>query len=110
MAHDALGAHVRDELGITESTSAQPVQAAFFSAVTFTVGAALPLSMAWLVPGSKLITVVAGTSLLFLASLGALAAQAGGASLFNGALRVTFWGALAMALTAGVGRVFGVIA
>jgi vacuolar iron transporter family protein len=109
MAHDALGAHVRDELGITQTASAQPVQAAFFSAVTFTIGAALPLLVAWLVPGSQLIALVAGASLLFLASLGALAAQAGGASLSIGAIRVTFWGALAMALTAGVGRVFGVI-
>ncbi|MDG2176233.1 MAG: VIT family protein [Gammaproteobacteria bacterium] len=109
MAHDALGAHVRDELGITDTASSQPVQAAFFSAVTFTIGAALPLLVAWLVPGSQLITLVACTSLLFLASLGALAAQAGGASLSIGAIRVAFWGAVAMVLTAGVGRVFGIV-
>lgn len=110
MAHDALGAHVRDEIGLSESASAQPVQAAFFSAGTFTIGAALPLFAAWVVPESQLIAVVAGSSLLFLASLGALAARAGGAAISIGAIRVTFWGALAMALTAGVGRVFGVVA
>lgn len=110
MAHDALGAHARDEIGISESVGAQPVQAALFSAGTFTLGAALPLFVAWLVPGSMLIAVVAGTSLLFLASLGALAARAGGAAVSIGAIRVTFWGALAMALTAGVGRLFGVVA
>jgi VIT1/CCC1 family predicted Fe2+/Mn2+ transporter len=110
MAHDALGAHARDEIGISEGASAQPVQAALFSAGTFTIGAALPLLMAYVVPGSQLIVVVAGSSLLFLSSLGALAAKAGGASVFIGATRVTFWGALAMALTAGVGRVFGVVA
>ena len=110
MAHDALGAHMRDEIGISEIASAQPVQAAFFSAVTFTLGAALPLLVAWLVPGSQLITAVAGTSLIFLASLGALAAKAGGASISIGATRVTFWGALAMALTAVVGRAFGIVA
>lgn len=110
MAHDALGAHARDEIGISESVAAQPVQAALFSAGTFTLGAALPLFVAWLVPGSMLIAVVAGTSLLFLASLGALAARAGGAAVSIGAIRVTFWGALAMALTAGVGRLFGVVA
>jgi len=110
MAHDALGAHVRDEIGISESGSAQPVQAAFFSAGMFTVGAALPLLLAWVVPVSQLIAVVAGSSLLFLAFLGALAARVGGASITIGAIRVTFWGALAMALTAGVGRVFGVVA
>ncbi len=110
MDHDALGAHARDEIGLTESAGAQPVQAAFFSAGTFTIGAALPLFVAWIVPGSQLIVAVASSSLLFLASLGALAAGAGGASISNGAIRVTFWGALAMALTAGVGRVFGVVA
>jgi VIT1/CCC1 family predicted Fe2+/Mn2+ transporter len=110
MAHDALGAHVRDELGLSESAAAQPLQAAFFSALTFTIGAALPLSVAWVVPGSALIAVVAGSSLLFLASLGALAARAGGAAIATGAIRVTFWGALAMGLTAGVGRVFGIVA
>lgn len=110
MAHDALGAHARDEIGILESAGAEPIQAAFFSAGTFTIGAALPLLVAWVVPGSQLITIVAGSSLLFLASLGALAARAGGAAIATGAIRVTFWGALAMALTAGVGRVFGVVA
>ena len=110
MDHDALGAHIRDELGISENAGAQPVQAAFFSAATFTIGAGLPLLVAWVVPGSQLIAAVAGSSLIFLASLGALAAQAGGASISIGAIRVTFWGALAMALTAGVGRAFGVAA
>jgi VIT1/CCC1 family predicted Fe2+/Mn2+ transporter len=109
MAHDALGAHVRDEIGISDSASAQPVQAAFYSAGTFTFGAALPLLAAWTVPESRLIAVVAVFSLIFLALLGGLAARAGGASISIGALRVTFWGALAMALTAGVGRVFGVM-
>jgi VIT1/CCC1 family predicted Fe2+/Mn2+ transporter len=110
MDHDALGAHVRDEIGLSESASAQPVQAALFSAGTFTIGAALPVLMVWVVPESQLIAVVAGSSLIFLASLGALAARAGGASMSIGATRVAFWGALAMALTAGVGRVFGVVA
>jgi len=110
MAHDALGAHARDEIGISESVSAQPVQAAFSSAGTFTVGAALPLAVAWVVPGSQLIPVVAVFSLIFLALLGGIAARAGGASITVGAIRVTFWGALAMALTAGVGRIFGVLA
>jgi VIT1/CCC1 family predicted Fe2+/Mn2+ transporter len=110
MAHDALGTHARDEIGISESVSAQPVQAAFSSAGTFTVGAALPLVVAWVVPGSQLISVVAVSSLIFLALLGGIAARAGGASITIGAIRVTFWGALAMALTAGVGRIFGVVA
>lgn len=110
MAYDALGAHARDEIGISESARAQPVQAAFSSASTFTVGAALPLGAAWLVPGSQLISVVAASSLVFLALLGGMAARAGGASIAIGAIRVTFWGALAMALTAGVGRIFGVVA
>ena len=110
MAHDALGAHVRDEIGISESAGANPVQAAFFSAGTFTIGAALPLLVAWIVPESRIIALVAVSSLVFLASLGALAARAGGAAMSIGAIRVTFWGALAMALTAAVGRVFGVVA
>ena len=110
MAHDALGAHARDEIGISENVSAQPVQAAFYSAGTFTVGAALPLMVAWLVPIAQLIPVVAFSSLVFLALLGGLAARAGGAPLTTGAFRVTFWGALAMGLTAAVGRVFGVFA
>ena len=110
MAHDALGAHARDEIGISDSVNAQPVQAALYSAGTFTVGAALPLGVAWFVPGSQLILVVGVSSLVFLALLGALAARAGGASITTGAIRVTFWGALAMAMTAGVGRLFGVVA
>ena len=110
MAHDALGAHARDEIGILDSGVAQPVQAAFSSAGTFIVGAALPLMVAWAIPGSRQIAVVATASLAFLAVLGGLAARAGGASIMVGAFRVTFWGALAMALTAVVGRLFGVIA
>lgn len=109
MAHDALGAHAKDEIGISEKASAQPVQAAFSSAATFTVGAGLPLMVAWAVPVTRLIPVVAVSSLVFLALLGALAARAGGASIIIGAVRVTFWGALAMAITAGVGRLFGVV-
>ncbi len=110
MAHDALGAHSRDEIGISESSSAQPVLAAFSSAGTFTVGAALPLLVAWIIPLTQLLPVVAMSSLVFLAILGGLAAKAGGASIAIGAFRVTFWGALAMALTAGVGTLFGVVA
>ena len=110
MAHDALGAHARDEIGILESGSAQPAQAAFYSAGTFTLGAALPLAVAWAVPGSLLILYVAVFSLIFLAFLGGIAARAGGALITIGAIRVTFWGALAMALTAGVGGIFGVVA
>ena len=110
MAHDALGAHARDELGLFESVRARPIQAAFFSAGTFTIGAALPLLAAWVVPGPQLIPVVAVLSLIFLAVLGGLAARAGGASMTIGAIRVTFWGALAMGLTAAVGRLFGVFA
>ncbi|CCU72340.1 MULTISPECIES: VIT1/CCC1 transporter family protein [Gammaproteobacteria] len=108
MAHDALGAHARDEIGISENVNAQPIQAAFYSAGTFTVGAALPLLVAWFIPGNLLIYTVAILSLVFLALLGGLAARAGGASITVGASRVAFWGALAMALTAGVGRLFGV--
>ena len=110
MAHDALGAHARDEIGILETGNAQPIQAALYSAGTFTVGAALPLLVAWAVPGKQLILSVALLSLVFLALLGAIAARAGGAKMSVGAIRVTFWGALAMALTAGVGRLFGVVA
>lgn len=110
MDHDALGAHARDEIGIIDHASAQPVQAAFYSAVTFTFGAALPLLVAWAVPGSRQIIAIAASSLVFLAFLGALAARAGGANLLVGAARVTFWGTIAMALTAGVGRFFGVVA
>ena len=110
MDHDALGAHARDEIGIVDHTSARPVQAAFYSAATFSVGAALPLLVAWAVPGGRQILAIALSSLLFLAFLGALAARAGGASILIGTVRVTFWGALAMSITAGVGRLFGVVA
>jgi VIT1/CCC1 family predicted Fe2+/Mn2+ transporter len=108
MAHDALGAHARDEIGISESASARPVQAAFSSAGTFTLGAALPLLVAWAVPGAQQIVAIAGFSLIFLALLGGLAARAGGANMVTGAIRVTFWGVLAMLLTAAVGHLFGV--
>jgi VIT1/CCC1 family predicted Fe2+/Mn2+ transporter len=107
MAHDALGAHARDEIGISDILKARPIQAALASAGTFAIGAALPLAVAALVPLSMLIPAVAGTALLFLALMGALAARAGGAPTSVGALRVAFWGALAMALTAGVGALFG---
>jgi len=110
MAHDALGAHARDEIGISESASARPVQAALFSATTFTIGAALPIIVSWITPVSHLAVFVAASSLLFLALLGGLAARAGGASITIGAFRVTFWGALAMTVTAAVGRVFGIAA
>ena len=110
MAHDALGAHARDEIGISHIVNAQPMQAAWSSAATFTVGAALPLIVTWATPGPQLIANVAAASLLFLAALGGLAARAGGASILTGAIRVTFWGALAMAITAGVGRLFDVVA
>lgn len=110
MAHDALGAHRRDELGISEITSAKPVQAAMASAVTFAVGAALPLLIVLTTPVGLLKWAVAASSLVFLAALGSLAARAGGSSVMTAALRVTFWGALAMALTYGVGALFGVAA
>lgn len=110
MAHDALGAHARDELGITEAFSARPMQAALASAGSFSVGAALPLVVTAIAPDASLIPLVAGTSLVFLALLGALAARAGGAGMGVGAMRVTFWGALAMGLTAGVGALFGAVA
>lgn len=107
MAHDALGAHMRDELGISEMQRARPVLAAFASAGSFAVGAAVPLVIALLVPAGALAAVVVSTSLVCLGGLGALAAGAGGAKPVAGALRVTFWGALAMALTYGVGALFG---
>jgi VIT1/CCC1 family predicted Fe2+/Mn2+ transporter len=107
MVHDALGAHARDELGISETLRARPIQAALTSAGSFAVGAALPLVVTSIAPATSLITLVAGTSLVFLALLGGLAARAGGAGVATGAMRVTFWGALAMALTAGVGSMFG---
>jgi VIT1/CCC1 family predicted Fe2+/Mn2+ transporter len=107
MAHDPIGAHARDELGIVETLSARPIQAALASAGSFAVGAAMPILTAAIVPAASVIPVVSGTSLLFLALLGGLAAHVGGASLAVGALRVTLWGALAMAVTAGVGALFG---
>ena len=106
-AHDALGTHARDELGISASLSANPIQAALASAASFAVGAALPLAVTALAPAHGLIFWVSGMSLAFLALLGAVAARVGGANLLTGAWRVTFWGALAMAITAGVGSLFG---
>ncbi len=110
MAKDALGAHARDELGISEVMTARPIQAALTSAATFAVGAALPLAMVLMVPGSLLIVGVSAASLVFLALLGAIGAWTGGANVAKATLRVTFWGALAMALTAGIGALFGVAA
>ena len=108
MAKDALGAHARDELGISEITTARPVQAALTSAVTFSVGAAMPCS--WLLSRRRhLVPIVAAASLGFLALLGAIGARAGGANILRATARVTFWGALAMALTAGIGMVFGTV-
>ncbi len=107
MAHDALGAHARDELGISETLKARPIQAAFSSAGAFAAGAAAPLIIAALAPGAELILFVAAASLIFLAILGALAARSGGAPMAPGAWRVTFWGALAMGVTTGVGALFG---
>jgi VIT1/CCC1 family predicted Fe2+/Mn2+ transporter len=110
MAHDALAAHARDELGISEAFTAKPLQAALASAASFAIGAVLPLLVTALAPEALLIWLVAATSLLFLALLGGVAARAGGAPLMASVVRVTFWGALAMALTAGVGTLFGVAA
>jgi VIT1/CCC1 family predicted Fe2+/Mn2+ transporter len=110
MAHDALAAHARDELGISDTLAARPVQAALASAATFAAGASLPLLMVLLLPAAALMGGVAGSSLFFLASLGLVAARAGGSPLLVSAARVTFWGALAMGLTAGVGALFGVAA
>ena len=110
MAHDALGAHARDELGISKTVNARPVQAALASAGSFAIGAAMPLLVTGIAPATTLIPLVAGTSLAFLALLGRLAAHTGGARVTVGALRVTFWGALAMAVTAGVGALFGTVA
>ena len=107
MAKDALGAHAREELGISEMTAAQPVLAAFTSAITFAVGAALPLLLVFVTPVAWLIPVVSAATLVFLAILGALGSWVGGANLLLGAARVTFWGALAMAITAGIGAIFG---
>jgi VIT1/CCC1 family predicted Fe2+/Mn2+ transporter len=107
MAKDALQAHARDELGISESTTAKPVQAALTSAATFAAGAVLPLLTVLISPSNRIVPIVAGASLVFLAGLGAIGAKAGGADVLRAILRVTFWGALAMALTAGVGALFG---
>jgi VIT1/CCC1 family predicted Fe2+/Mn2+ transporter len=107
MAHDALGAHAHDELGISETLRARPIQAALASAGSFAVGAAMPLLVTAIAPAAGLIPLVFGTSLVFLALLGGLAARTGGAGVTRGAIRVTLWGALAMALTAGVGSLFG---
>jgi VIT1/CCC1 family predicted Fe2+/Mn2+ transporter len=109
MAHDSLSAHARDELGISDGLTARPVQAAFASAGTFAVGAAMPLLTVLIVPESILVPAVFGVSLAFLAGLGALAANAGGAPMLKAAGRVTFWGALAMGITAGVGALFGTV-
>ena len=109
MAHDALGAHARDELGISEPLRARPIQAALASAASFASGAALPLLIAATVPATSLLWAVAVTSLAFLAGLGVLAARAGGADPLRGAARVTFWGALAMGITCGVGALFGTV-
>jgi len=107
MAHDALGAHARDELGISETLAARPIQAALSSAASFAVGAILPLLAVIISPQTLLVPVVAVASLFFLAALGSWAAAAGGASMLKGAARVTFWGALAMVVTAGAGALFG---
>ena len=110
MAKDALAAHAREELGISEITTARPIQAALTSAATFATGAALPLVAAIVVPASAIVWAVSVASLLFLALLGGVGARAGGAPIVKAVVRVTFWGAIAMALTAGVGAVFGVSA
>lgn len=109
MANDALAAHAHDELGISESTTARPVQAALASAATFSVGAAMPLLMVLISPASALVPAVAIASLAFLAVLGAIGARAGGANMLRATVRVTFWGALAMAFTAGIGALFGTV-
>jgi len=107
MAHDALGAHARDELGISETLRARPIQAALASAASFSVGAALPLFVTAIVPQANVTVFVSATSLIFLAGLGAFAARAGGARMATAAMRVAFWGALAMAVTTSVGALFG---
>ncbi|MEI7997234.1 MAG: VIT family protein, partial [Methylococcaceae bacterium] len=109
MKHDALGAHARDELGISSTVTARPVQAALTSAATFAVGAVLPLLMVMFAPVTDLIVLVSFSSLLFLILLGMLAAYTGGSGILKGAFRVTFWGALAMGLTAAVGSLFGTV-
>lgn len=109
MKKDALGAHARDELGISQMTTARPVQAAITSAVTFSVGAAMPLLMVVVSPSNMLVPVTSAASLAFLAFLGAVGAKAGGADLLRATIRVTFWGALALGITAGIGKLFGTI-
>ena len=109
MAHDALGAHTRDELGISATLTAKPLQAALASAASFVVGAALPLAVTFVAPEHSVVPWISGMSLVFLGSLGAIAAKAGGASIMTGAWRVTFWGALAMGVTALVGHLFGAV-
>jgi VIT1/CCC1 family predicted Fe2+/Mn2+ transporter len=109
MAHNALGAHARDELGITDKLRARPIQAALTSAASFAVGAVMPLFVTAITPGAGLIPLVSGSSLVVLALLGALSARVGRAGVMAGALRVTFWGGLAMAMTAGIGRLFGAV-
>ncbi len=109
MKHDALGAHARDELGISEITTARPIQAALTSAMTFSVGAAFPLLMVLMSPAAVLAPMVSAASLVFLAMLGAIGARAGGANILKATARVTFWGAAAMALTAGIGKLFGTV-
>jgi VIT1/CCC1 family predicted Fe2+/Mn2+ transporter len=109
MKKDALGAHARDELGMSEITTPRPVQAALTSAAMFSAGAAMPLLMAAISPASALVPIVSATSLLFLALLGVIGARAGGANILRATARVTFWGALALAITAGIGKVFGTI-
>jgi vacuolar iron transporter family protein len=108
MAHDALGAHARDELGISEHTTARPLQAALFSACSFAAGAAMPLAVVGLASEKNLIPLVAGTALMSLAALGGLAAKAGGAKVLPSVMRITFWSALAMGVTASIGTLFGV--
>ena len=109
MAKGVLAAHARDELGISDTTTARPLQAALTSAATFAVGAAMPLLMVVLAPAEWLVVAVSAASLVFLALLGAIGARAGGADIWRATVRVTFWGALAMALTAGIGRLFGTV-
>jgi vacuolar iron transporter family protein len=109
-AHDALGTHARDELGITESLRARPIQAALASAAAFTVGGIIPVMVAFLIPSSKAIYGVGAATIVALLLLGSLAAYAGGASIIKGAIRVTIWGVVAMALTAAIGSLFGVSA
>ncbi|MFO7603049.1 MAG: VIT family protein [Gammaproteobacteria bacterium] len=109
MAHDALGAHARDELGLSETHRARPIQAALASAITFAGGAALPATLVAVAPLPHMIAIVAVSSLIFLGLLGAIAAKAGGAGLLGGTVRVMFWGALAMAITAVIGRIFGAV-